>query len=156
MKMKKNNLENLESEIICSNWISINQFLFDWFLTGSFWLVQFLSDWFRQEAIDMNLCLASFDGSDTAQDVFELNSDPEVTAIKHQKPSTRNDFKNWIFENWYGKENIYLSIENLARWNGKFLIAKYWSQWNHWFLCQTLKHRSGQAVSLFSHQHLCS
>ena len=69
----------------------------------------------------MNLCLASFDGSDTAQDVFELYSDPEVTAIKHQKPSTRNDFKNWIFENWYGKstgiklENIYLSIENLAR-----------------------------------------
>ena len=69
---EKNNLENLESEIICSNWISINQFLFDWFLTGSLWLVQFLSDWFRPEAIDMNLCLASFDGSDTAQDVFEL------------------------------------------------------------------------------------
>ena len=33
---EKSNLENLEFEIICSNWISINQFLFDWFLTGSF------------------------------------------------------------------------------------------------------------------------
>ena len=89
---EKNNLDNLEFEIICSNWISINQFLSDWFIKK-----------IRPEAIDMNLCLAALDGSDTDQEIFDLNSDPEVTVIKHQKPSTRNDSKNWIFENWYGK-----------------------------------------------------
>ena len=89
---EKNRLENLDFEVICSNWISINQFLSDWFIKK-----------IRPEAIDMNLCLASLDGSDTDKDVFELKSDPEVTVMKHQKPSSRNDSKSWTFENWYGK-----------------------------------------------------
>ena len=89
---EKIRLENLDFELICSNWISINQFLSDWFIKK-----------IRPEAIDMNLCLASLDGSDTDKDVFELKSDPEVTVMKHQKPSSRNDSKSWTFENWYGK-----------------------------------------------------
>ena len=71
---------NLDFEVICSNWISINQFLSDWFIKK-----------IRPEAIDMNLCLVPFD------------NDSDVTRLKHQKPSTRNDSKNWIFENWYGE-----------------------------------------------------
>ena len=90
---EKIRLENLDFELICSNWISINQFLSDWFIKK-----------IRPEAIDMNLCLASMKGSDTDSDVFQLNGDSEVTVMKHQKPSTRNDDdKNWTFENWYGK-----------------------------------------------------
>ena len=89
---EKNRLENLDFEVICSNWISINQFLSDWFIKK-----------IRPEAIDMNLCLASLDGSDTDKDVFELKSDPEVTVMKHQKSSSRTDSKSWTFENWYGK-----------------------------------------------------
>ena len=89
---EKIRLENLDFELICSNWISINQFLFDWFIKK-----------IRPEAIDMNLCLASMEGSDTDRDVFELNGDSEVTVLKHQKPSTRNDSKGWTFENWYGE-----------------------------------------------------
>ena len=77
---EKNNLVNLDFEVICSNWISVNQFLSDWFIKK-----------IRPEAIDMNLCLVPFD------------NDSDVTRLKHQKPSTRNDSKNWIFENWYGK-----------------------------------------------------
>ena len=89
---EKNRLESLDFEVICSNWISINQFLSDWFIKK-----------IRPEAIDINLCLASLEGSDTDKDVFELNGDSEVTVMKHQKPPTRNDSKSWTFENWHGK-----------------------------------------------------
>ena len=58
---EKNRWENLNFEFICSNWISINQFLSDWFIKK-----------IRPEAIDINLCLASLEGSDTSKKVFEL------------------------------------------------------------------------------------